>query len=54
MVKQGVELQAAGYACTRAAGSLSARDIIGIGPVDVVLVQVNTRDWPGSTEMDQL
>jgi hypothetical protein len=54
MAKQAVELQAASYACTRAAASLGAWDVIGIGPVDLVLVQVNTRDWPGSTEMDQL
>jgi len=47
-------LEAAGYQCTRAAASLGAWDIIGIGSTDVVLVQVKTRDWPGSVEMEQL
>ncbi len=47
-------LEAAGYECTRAAGSLGAWDIVGIGSTDVVLVQVKTRDWPGSVEMETL
>ena len=47
-------LEAAGYACTRAAASLGAFDIIGIGSKDVVLVQVKTRDWPGAVEMESL
>ena len=47
-------LEAAGYKCTRAAASLGAWDLIGIGSTDVVLVQVKTRDWPGALEMDQL
>jgi Holliday junction resolvase len=47
-------LEAAGYACTRAAASLGAWDIIGIGSTDVVLVQVKTRDWPGAVEMETL
>ncbi len=47
-------LEAAGYACTRAAASLGAWDIIGIGRTDVVLVQVKTRDFPGSEEMETL
>jgi Holliday junction resolvase len=47
-------LQAAGYSVTRAAASLGAWDIIGIGSTDVVLVQVKTRDWPGSAEMEIL
>ena len=47
-------LEAAGYACTRAAASLGAWDIIGIGSSDVVLVQVKSRDWPGSEEMETL
>ena len=41
-------LEAAGYACTRAAASLGAWDIIGVGSTDFALVQVKTRDWPGS------
>ncbi len=47
-------LEVAGYACTRAAASLGAWDVIGIGSQDVVLVQVKTRDWPGSVEMETL
>jgi len=47
-------LESAGYSCTRAAASLGAWDIIGIGSTDVVLCQVKTRDWPGSVEMETL
>jgi hypothetical protein len=43
-------LEAAGYRCTRSAASLGEWDIIGIGVSDVVLVQVKTRDWPGTME----
>jgi len=43
-------LEAAGYSCTRAAASLGAWDIIGIGAADVVLVQVKTNAWPGTVE----
>ena len=47
-------LEAAGYRCTRSAASLGEWDIVGIGSRDVVLVQVKTRDWPGSVEMETL
>jgi len=47
-------LEAAGYRCTRAAGSLGAWDVIGVGAMDIVLVQVKTRDWPGTAEMETL
>ena len=47
-------LEAAGYVCTRAAASLGLFDVVGIGSTDIVLVQVKTRDWPGSVEMEQL
>lgn len=47
-------LEAAGYAVTRAAASLGDWDIIAIGPVDVVLVQVKSNAWPGSAEMERL
>ena len=47
-------LEAAGYACTRAAASLGAWDIIGVSSANVVLVQVKTRDWPGAAEMETL
>lgn len=44
----------AGYACTRAAGSMGAWDFIGVGSTDIVLCQVKTRDWPGTVEMETL
>jgi len=47
-------LEAAGYACTRAAASLGAWDIIGIGSTDFLLVQVKTRDWPCAAELEAL
>jgi len=47
-------LEAAGYACTRAAASLGAWDIIAVGSQDIVLVQVKTNAWPGSVEMETL
>lgn len=47
-------LEAAGYDVTRAAGSLGLFDLIGLGPKDVVAVQVKSRDWPGTSEMEQL
>lgn len=43
-------LEAAGYRCTRAAGSLGEWDVIGISGSDLVMVQVKTRDWPGTIE----
>ena len=39
-------LEAAGYRCTQSAASLGEWDIIG--PTDVVLCQVRTRDWPST------
>jgi len=47
-------LEAAGYHCCRAAASLGAWDIVAIGPVDVVLVQVKSNAWPGTVEMETL
>ena len=44
-------LEKQGYKCTRAAASLGAFDIIAIGPETIQLVQVKTRDWPGTVEM---
>lgn len=46
--------EAAGYVCTRAAGSMGMWDFVGIGPVDIVLCQVKSNAWPGSVEMEQL
>jgi hypothetical protein len=47
-------LEAAGYRCTRAAASLGAFDVIGIGVRDLVLVQCKTNAWPGSVELAAL
>lgn len=47
-------LEATGYAVTRAAASLGCWDLVAIGSADLVLVQVKTRDWPGSAEMETL
>lgn len=47
-------LENIGYRCTRAAASLGAWDVVGIGASDVVLLQVKTRDWPGTVEMEEL
>lgn len=47
-------LEAAGYRITRAAASLGEWDLVGISATDFVLVQVKTRDWPGSVEMETL
>ena len=47
-------LEAAGYRCTRSAASLGDWDVIGIGPNDIVLVQVKTGRWPGSLEIRTL
>lgn len=44
-------LEAAGYRVTRAAGSFGEWDLIGLGPQGAVVVQVKTRDWPGTLEM---
>lgn len=47
-------LEAAGYRVTRAAASLGEWDLVGVSSTDVVLVQVKTRDWPGTIEMEAL
>jgi Holliday junction resolvase len=47
-------LEAAGYSCCRSAASLGEWDVVGIGPTDVILLQIKTRDWPGAAEMEQL
>jgi Holliday junction resolvase len=47
-------LEAAGYACTRAAASLGVFDIVGIGPSDVVLVQTKSNDWPRAVETEAI
>lgn len=47
-------LEAAGYQCMKAGGSLGVWDICGIGSQDFVLVQVKSRDYPGTVEMEIL
>lgn len=47
-------LESSGYAVTRAAASLGAWDVIGVGSTDMVLVQVKSNSWPGSVEMETL
>ena len=47
-------LEAAGYRVTRAGASLGDWDLIGISATDIVLVQVKTRDFPGTLEMRTL
>ncbi len=47
-------LEAAGYACTRAAASLGVFDIVAISAADVLLVQVKSNRWPSSAEMEAI
>lgn len=47
-------LEAAGYTCMKAGGSLGVFDVIAIGAADFVLVQVKSNAWPGSIEMETL
>jgi Holliday junction resolvase len=47
-------LEAAGYRCTRSSASLGVFDVIAIGALDIILLQVKTRDWPGSMEMESI
>jgi hypothetical protein len=47
-------LETAGYAVTRAAGSLGAWDLVGIGPTDMVLLQVKSNRQPAPAERKAL
>jgi Holliday junction resolvase len=47
-------LEAAGYQCMKAGGSLGVWDIIGIGSRDFVLVQVKTSVWPCGVELETI
>jgi Holliday junction resolvase len=47
-------LKTAGYAVTRAAGSLGAWDLVGIGPTEVVLLQVKSNRSPTPAEREAL
>lgn len=47
-------LEAAGYRCTRAAASLGVFDVIGLSSSDIVLLQVKSRDFPSTVEMEAI
>jgi Archaeal holliday junction resolvase (hjc) len=47
-------LEAAGYAVTRAAGSLGAWDLIGVSATDFVLVQCKSNRGPSPVEREAL
>lgn len=47
-------LESLGYSCIRAAASLGAFDVIGIGQADVILLQVKSNRWPHEAEMETL
>lgn len=47
-------LEAAGYEVVRAAGSHGVFDLVGFSSTDVVLVQVKSRDWPGTVEAESI
>ena len=47
-------LEAIGFACTRAAASLGAWDVVAVSRREVKLIQVKTNRWPPSHEMEQL
>lgn len=47
-------LEAAGYSCTKAGGSLGLFDVVGVSSQDTVCVQVKSNSWPGSLEMEAL
>ena len=43
-----------GYRVQRAGASLGEWDLIAIGPLDILLVQVKCGRWPGSAEMSRM
>ena len=47
-------LERAGYYCVRSHLSAGIFDLVGISATDLALVQVKTRDWPYTTEMEAL
>ena len=47
-------LEAAGYSCMKAGASLGVFDVIGIGSLTIVLLQVKSNRWPGEAEMEAL
>ena len=47
-------LEAVGYRCTRAAGSMGEWDLVAVSRSEVLLVQVKSNAWPGSVEMESM
>lgn len=47
-------LEDAGFDVTRSAASKGLWDLVAIGVLGTILVQVKTRDWPGIAEMEAL
>ena len=47
-------LEAAGYSVTRAAASVGAWDLVGVGRTDIVLVQVMVWDRPCAAKQETL
>ena len=47
-------LEAAGYVCTKAGGSLGLFDVIAVGPSDVRCVQVKVNEYLSAVEREQL
>jgi len=44
----------AGCSCMRSAASAGVFDFVAISRTEAVLVQVKSRDWPGTSEMDEI
>jgi Holliday junction resolvase len=47
-------LEAAGYVCTKAGGSLGVFDVIAIGAVDVRCIQVKANEYLSGVEREQI
>jgi hypothetical protein len=47
-------LEEQGYFVTKSGASLGVWDLVAIGPVDMVVVQVKSNAWPGIPEMEAL
>jgi len=47
-------LEALGYVCTKAGGSLGMFDVIALGRDGIKAIQVKSNRWPGSIEMETL
>ncbi|NLW83934.1 MAG: hypothetical protein GXY41_05965 [Phycisphaerae bacterium] len=47
-------LKAAGYTCTRSAGSKGIFDVIAINPLGLRCLQIKANRWPGPEERESL